>query len=129
MKRNGHFPESNSQKTLATLATLDAAKIYRGFLVAMSWSLSLTSVKSLATTWKPQQEIRRLSRRTDSVSLPRALAERLEARSYASGVTLSDVLRRAIEDYDEQSSPSPASPSPPSAGPPSLTSSGGFPWQ
>jgi predicted DNA-binding protein len=40
-------------------------------------------------------------RRTVSVSLPRALAERLEAHAGSEGVTLSDVLRRAIVDYDK----------------------------
>jgi predicted DNA-binding protein len=40
-------------------------------------------------------------RRTVSVSLPCALAERLEALAGSEGVTLSDVLRRAIETYDK----------------------------
>jgi len=42
-----------------------------------------------------------MSRRTVSVSLPRALADRLEAHAGNEGVTLSDILRRAIETYDK----------------------------
>jgi len=66
-----------------------------------------------------------MSRRTVSVSLPRALAERLEEHAGNEGVTLSDILRRAIEVYDKslpvmlrngQTSASPAFP-------------GAFPWQ
>ena len=40
-------------------------------------------------------------RRTVSVSLPRALADRLEAHAGHEGATLSDILRRAIETYDK----------------------------
>jgi Ribbon-helix-helix protein, copG family len=42
-----------------------------------------------------------MSRKTVSVSLPRALVERLEAHAYSEGVTLSDVLRGAIVAYDQ----------------------------
>ena len=58
-----------------------------------------------------------MSRKTVSVSLPRALAERLEAHAYTEGVTLSDVLRRAIEAYDKTLLSSVMAPH------------GGFPWQ
>jgi predicted DNA-binding protein len=66
-----------------------------------------------------------MSRKTVSVSLPRALAERLEEHAGSEGVTLSDILRRAVEAYDNslaavssngQASPCPGLP-------------GGFPWQ
>ena len=56
-------------------------------------------------------------RRTVSVSLPRALAERMEARAGAEGVNLSDVLRRAIEAYDKTLPATVMAPH------------GGFPWQ
>ena len=60
-------------------------------------------------------------RRTVSVSLPRALAERLEARAGEEGVTLSDVLRRAIETYDKTL--------PATDHASILAPLGGFPWQ
>jgi predicted DNA-binding protein len=56
-------------------------------------------------------------RRTVSVSLPLALAERMEAHAGTEGVTLSDVLRWAIEAYDKTLLASIPAPH------------GGFPWQ
>jgi metal-responsive CopG/Arc/MetJ family transcriptional regulator len=64
-------------------------------------------------------------RKTVSVSLPRALAERLEEHAGSEGATLSDILRRAIEAYDK------SLPAMPSNGQASTSSAfpGGFPWQ
>jgi predicted DNA-binding protein len=69
-----------------------------------------------------------MRRKTVSVSLPRALAERLEAHAYTEDVTLSDVLRRAIEAYDNTLLASVM------AGTATdhasiLATHGGFPWQ
>jgi hypothetical protein len=55
-----------------------------------------------------------MKRRIVSVALSQALAERLEEQAGGEGVTLSDVLRRAIEAYDA-SRPTPRSQA--------------FPWQ
>ena len=62
-----------------------------------------------------------MSRKTVSVSLPRALAERMEAHAGTDGVTLSDVLRRAIEAYDKTILATDHASI--------LAPHGGFPWQ